>query len=204
MQIQENLNIENPEVTDNILVQQALSGDQEAFEALISRYKKPLVGLILHYVGEYQEVEDILQQVWLQLCLSLSSLRPYVQIKPWLFTVARNRSLDFLRHKHVLSGRLLLFCELDAKIEEDEATFLDTLPDSSLTPEEWVEQRELQREIQLAIQSLTPTYRPVVWYSYIDQITYAQIGQILAISGSTVKTRFNRAKPFLRAVLRTL
>ena len=167
----------------------------------MSRYKKPLVGLILHYVGEYHEVEDILQQVWLQLYLSLASLRPYVQIKPWLFTVARNRSLDFLRHKHVLSKHQLFFCELETRIEEDEVTFLDTIPDTSPTPEEQAELHDLQREIQLAIQSLPHTYRPVVWHFYRSQLNYAEIGRILGIPGSTVKTQFNRAKPFLRAAV---
>ena len=109
MQTQEDRYSENPETADSVLVQQALSGDQEAFEALVSRYKKLLFGLIHHYVGEYHEAEDILQQVWLQLYLSLATLRPSMQIKPWLFTVARNRCLDFLRHKHVLSKRLLFF-----------------------------------------------------------------------------------------------
>jgi RNA polymerase sigma factor (sigma-70 family) len=200
MQTQENRYSGDSEAADSLLVQQALSGDQDAFEALVSRYKKPLVGLILHYVGEYHEVEDILQQVWLQLYLSLASLRPYVQIKSWLFTVARNRSLDFLRHKYVLSKRLLFFCELETRIDEDEVTFLDTIPDTSPTPEEQVELHELQREIQLAIQSLPRTYRSVVWHFYRSQLKYAEIGRILGIPGSTVKTQFNRAKPFLRAV----
>src|SRR5205807_6984817 len=145
-------------------VQQALSGDQEAFEVLVSRYQQALFGLIYHYVGEYHEAEDILQQVWLQLYISLATLRSSVQIKPWLFTVARNRSLDFLRHKHVLSKRLLFFCELETRIEEDDVTFLDAIPDTSPTPEEQAELHDLQREIQLAIQSLPRTYRPVVWH----------------------------------------
>ncbi len=115
MQTQRQRNKEDAETSDGVLVQQALGGDQEAFEALVSRYKKPLFGLIYHYVGEYHETEDVLQQVWLQLYLSLATLRPNAQIKPWLFTVARNRSLDFLRHKHRLSQRLLFFCEVEAE-----------------------------------------------------------------------------------------
>ena len=197
----QNKRFRDPETADSVLVQQALSGDQEAFEALMSRYKKSLAGLIYHYIGEYHEVEDILQQVWLQLYLSLPSLRPNVQIKPWLFTVARNRALDFLRHKHVRSRHLLLFCELETTVEEDEATFPDTIPDSSSTPEEQVELHDLQHQIQLAIQSLPQIYRPVVWHTYTGQFTYTQIGQMLGISGSSVKTRFNRAKPFLRVAM---
>jgi RNA polymerase sigma factor (sigma-70 family) len=201
MQTQEDKYSGDSEEVDSLLVQQALSGDQDAFEALVRRYKKPLVGLILPYVGEYHEVEDILQQVWLQLYLSLASLRPHVHIKPWLFTVARNRSLDFLRHKHVLSKRLLFFCELETRIEDDEGTFLDAIPDTGPTPEEQAELHDLQREIQLAIQSLPRTYRPAVWHFYRSQLKYAEIGRILGIPGSTVKTQFNRAKPFLRAAV---
>ncbi len=178
MQTQEDRYSENPETADSVLVQQALSGDQEAFEALVSRYKKLLFGLIHHYVGEYHEAEDILQQVWLQLYLSLATLRPSMQIKPWLFTVARNRCLDFLRHKHVLSKRLLFFCEVEARIEEDEATFLDAISDTSPTPEEQAELHDLQHEIQHAIQALPHTYRPVVWLFYRSQLNYAEIGRM--------------------------
>ncbi len=198
MQIQGLRHREDPEKSDSVLVQQALRGDQEAFEVLVSRYQQSLFGLIYHYVGEYHEAEDILQQVWLQLYISLATLRSSVQIKPWLFTVARNRSLDFLRHKHVLSKRLLFFCEVEARIEEDEATFLDAIPDTSPTTEELAELYDLQREIQHAILALPHTYSPVVWLFYRSQLNYAEIGRILDMPGSTVKTHFNRAKPFLR------
>jgi RNA polymerase sigma-70 factor, ECF subfamily len=125
----------------------------------VSRYQQSLFGPIYHYVGEYYETEDVLQQVWLQLYLSLATLRPNVQIKPWLFTVARNRSLDFLRHKHVLSKRLLLFCELETRIEEDDVPFLDAIPETSPTPEEQAELHDLQREIQHAWRR-TPSHVP--------------------------------------------
>ena len=109
MQAQGQRNNEELETSDSVLVQQALGGDQKAFKSLVNRYQQSLFGLIYHYVGEYHEAEDVLQQVWLQLHLSLATLRPNAQMKSWLFTVARNRSLDFLRHQQVLSKRPLLF-----------------------------------------------------------------------------------------------
>jgi RNA polymerase sigma-70 factor, ECF subfamily len=201
MHKQEDMYRENPETADNVLVQQALEGDQDAFEMLVSRYKRSLFAVIYHYVGEYHAVEDILQHVWLQLYLSLATLRPCVHIRPWLITVARNRCLDFLRQKHTLSQRLLFFCEVEARIEEDDVTFLEAIPDTSPTPEELAELHDLQREIQQAIRALPHTYRPVVWHFYRNQLNYAEIGRILDIRGSTVKTQFNRAKPFLRTAL---
>jgi RNA polymerase sigma factor (sigma-70 family) len=203
MQTQVHRSREDPETADSVLVQQALSGDQDAFEALVSRYKQSLFVLIYHYVGEYHEAEDILQQVWLQLYLSLATLRPHAQIKPWLFTVARNRSLDFLRHKRLLYQRLLFICEGETRIDEDEVAFLNAIPDTSPTPEEQAELHDLQREIQHAIRALPHTYRRAVWLFYGGQLNYAEIGRILDMPGSTVKTHVNRAKPFLRAVFVT-
>ena len=199
-QKQSGRNREDSEAADSILVQLALHGDQEAFEALMNRYKQSLFDLIYQYVGEYYEAEDILQQVWLKLYLSLAILHPNARIKPWLFTVARNHCLDVLRHKRLLAGRLLFFSEVEAR-KEDEVAFLDTIPDTSPTPEELVEQHALQLEIQHAIQSLPHVYRSVVWLFYQKQLNYSEIGRILTTPASTIKTQFNRSKKLLRAVL---
>ncbi len=196
MEIQGHKNTQNPETSDDVLVRQALTGNQEAFEALVSRYKKALFGLIYHYVRDYHEAYDVLQQVWLQLYLSLATLRPKKQIQPWLFTVARNCSLDVLRRK-----RLPSFSEVETGHEEGEAPSWNAIPDSSPVPEELAERRELQQAIQRAIQALPHRYRSVVLLYYTDQLTFSEIGQTLNMPDSTVKTRFYRAKPLLRAVL---
>ena len=119
-----------------------------------------------------------------------------MHVKPWLFTVARNRSLDVLRRR-----RLLSFSEVETGNEEDEGVFLNTIPDTRPTPEELVEQRDLQQAIQRAIQTLPLTYRSVVLLYYKEQMNYAEIGQVLKMPVSTVKARFYRAKLFLRDVL---
>ena len=150
-------------------------------------------------MGEYHEAEDVLQQVWLQLYLSLATLRAHVQIKPWLFTVARNRSLDYLRQMRLQFKRLVSFSEVDATNEENDAAFLDAIPDTSPTPEELAERHDLQREIWCAIQSLPHRYRAICVLYYAEQLNCAEIGRILNVPGTTVKTQFNRAKPLLRA-----
>ncbi len=198
MEVREYRKTKDVETSDNDLVHQALSGDQEAFEALVSRYQRSLLRLIYQYIGEYHEAQDVLQQVWLQLYLSLPSLDPYVHLKPWLFTVARNRSVDVLRRR-----RLLFFSELETVNEEEEAAYLDTIPDTSPKPEEEIEQCDLQREIQQAIQTLPSIHRAVVSLYYREQMSYSEIGQTLMMPVSTVKARFNRAKPLLRDALTT-
>ncbi len=82
-------------------------------------------------------------------------------------------------------------------------TFLDAIPDTSPTSEDLAELHDLQHEILHAIRALPHTYRPVVWLFYRSQLKYAEIGRILDIPDSTVKSRFNRAKSFLRAAFVT-
>jgi RNA polymerase sigma-70 factor, ECF subfamily len=196
METQKCRNLQDLEISENELVQQALAGDQEAFKALVSRYQYLLFRLIYRYVGEYHEAHDVLQQVWLQLYLSLPKLYPNVHLKPWLFTVAHNRGLDFLRRK-----RLLSFSEVETGNEEDEGAFVNTIPDTSPTPEELVEQRDLQQAIQRAIQTLPHTCRSVVLLYYRERMNYTEIAQVLKMPVATVKARFHRAKPFLRDIL---
>ena len=76
--------------------------------------------LIYHYVGDCHEAQDILQQVWLQLYLSLGTLRLDMHIRPWIFTVARNCSLDVLRRK-----RLPSFSEVEAGNQDGDVVSFD-------------------------------------------------------------------------------
>src|SRR5258708_32027407 len=79
--------MELADIADGVLVQRALTGDQQAFETLIQRYNASLCHFIYHYVQEYHEACDVLQQVWLQLYISLAMLRQHGQLKSWLLKV---------------------------------------------------------------------------------------------------------------------
>ena len=97
MQTQENSALREQAVADGVLAQQALGGDAQAFEVLVHRYSTSLFNFIYHMLGDHDLACDILQQVFLQLYLSLSTLRTGEPLKPWLFQVARNRCLDDIR-----------------------------------------------------------------------------------------------------------
>lgn len=196
MRAQEQRTIEVSESSDGALVQQALAGDQEAYEALVRRYTVVLFRLVYHYVGERDEVNDVLQQVWLQLYLSLHSLAVSGSIQPWLFRVAHNCSVDALRRKRALS-----FSAVEAADEADEGSWLDSIPDTRPTPEEEALRHDLQRSLRLAIRRLPKKQRPVVMLYYENQLSIHEIGRILGRPYSTVRTQFRRAKANLRTAL---
>src|SRR5579859_6719574 len=158
MQIQETTTMLHPiDMTDGVLAQQTLAGDQQAFETLVQRYSTPLFNFICRFLGDYDQACDILQQVFLQLYISLPNLRTGDPLKAWLFQVARNRCLDELRRK-----RAIHFSELELVNDDEELSALAAIPDSSPLPEELAERSDLQQQLQAAIQQLPIKFRSVV------------------------------------------
>src|SRR2546423_13141747 len=196
MQLCERAKVTSVETADGVLAQQALAGEEQAFEVLVHRYSTPLFNFICRFLGDYDQACDISQQVFLQLYISLPTLRIGEPLKAWLFQVARNRCLDELRRKHAIH-----FSELESASDEDELSPLASMPDTSPLPEELAEHHDLQECLQRAIESLPPKFRSVVLLRYAGQLSFSEIGQVLAMPEATAKTYFHRAKPLLRTAL---
>jgi RNA polymerase sigma-70 factor (ECF subfamily) len=196
MQLRERTKRHVSEIPDSVLAGQILAGDQKAFETLVQRYSTPLFNFICRFLGDYDQASDISQQVFLQLYLSLPTLRTGDPLKAWLFQVARNRCLDELRRKHAIH-----FSELESASDEDELSPLASMPDTSPLPEELAEHHDLQECLQRAIEALPPKFRSVVLLRYAGQLSFSEIGQVLAMPEATAKTYFQRAKPLLRTAL---
>ena len=200
MQIQANTKLQHEEMSDGMLAQQALAGSEWAFEVLVHRYSTPLFSFICHFLGDYDQACDVLQQVSLQLYLSLSTLHTDKPLKAWLFQVARNRCLDDIRQRN--RRRTTHFSELESTNDEEELPSLVSIPDSSPQPEELAERHDLQQRLHQAIQALPPKFRAVVFLRYAAQLSFSEIAQALNMPTATAKTYFQRAKPLLCANLR--
>ena len=185
-----------PGMPDSVLAQRYLAGDQQAFEVLVKRYSGPLLTFICHFLGEYDAACDILQQVLLQLYLSLPKLRTGEPLKAWLYQVARNRCLDEVRRK-----RAIPFSELEQGTDEEDQSLVDTMQDRNPLPEEVAERRDVQEILLKAIRALPPKFRAVVLLRYASQLSYAEIGRMLHMPEATAKTYFQRVKPLLRNTL---
>jgi len=194
MEVRERTRTPRPAMPDSVLAQHYLAGDQQAFEVLVQRYSGPLFTFIRRFVGEYDAACDILQQVMLQLYLSLPKLRTGEPLKAWLFQVARNRCVDELRRK-----RAIHFSELER--DEEDQSLVETMQDRCPLPDEVIERREVQDTLLKAIGALPPKFRAVVLLRYAAQLSYAEIGRVLTMPEATAKTYFQRAKPLLQGGL---
>ncbi|GAC1358505.1 MAG: RNA polymerase sigma factor [Ktedonobacteraceae bacterium] len=198
MQIYETRRTTTYDISDMVLAQQVLSGDQSAFELLVRRYSTPLFNFICRFLGDYDQACDVLQQVFLRFYTSLPKLGTSEPFKPWLFQVARNCCVDELRRRKRYA---IHFSQLEIENNEGEITFLGDMTDPGPLPEEIMELHDLQQVLQDAIQSLPPKFRDVVTLRYLAQLSFSEIGRTLSMPEATAKTYFHRAKVLLRKML---
>ena len=186
-------------VPDGVLVGQAQAGDQRAFEFLVSRYHRPLANYVRGFLKDGEQVYDVLQQVYLQLYVSLPILLTNVSLKGWLFQVARNRCLDELRRRRRRAETS--FSTLAWEYSEEDLSPIEAIPDPDPLPEEVAEEIDLYCTLQEATASLPPKVRSIVRLRCFKQLTFSEIGRMLNMPQTTVKTYFYRSLPRLRRAL---
>ncbi len=196
MQTSQLSNEQVSDLTDDVLIQRAQSGEQGAFEMLVERYSALLFLLISRIVRDEHLAHDVLQHVFFQLYCSLPTLMPRGTLRQWLSQVARHRSIDELRRR-----RPILFCEIESYPDGGDYSYLTTLPDPNLQPEQQVELSELRQRLLEAIETLPSRYRAVVLMRYDTLLSYREIGRALRIPETTAKTNFYRARKLLRSSL---
>src|SRR6266567_5097629 len=184
-------------MADGLLAQLTIVGDQRAFEILVQRYSTPLFNFICHFLGDYDQACDVLQQVFLRFYTSLPKLGTGDPFKPWLFQVARNCCVDELRRRRRYA---ICFSQLEVDNGDGESAGLYDIPDPGPSPDELIEHRDLQLLLVEAIQSLPPKFRAVVVLRYASQLSFSEIGKVLSMPEATAKTYFHRAKALLRKI----
>ncbi len=198
MHIQSHMQPLLPDMSDAMLAQLVLAGDQDAFEMLVRRYSTPLFNFICRFLGDYDLACDVLQQVFLRFYTSLPKLGTGEPFKSWLFQVARNCCVDELRRRHRYAIR---FSQLEVDNGDGELTGLCDIPDPGPLPDELIERHDLQQLLVKAIQSLPPKFRAVVILRYASQLSFSEIGRTLSMPEATAKTYFHRAKALLRKII---
>jgi RNA polymerase sigma factor (sigma-70 family) len=186
------------EVPDSVLVGQAQPGDQRAFEALFNRYHRQLASYIRSFLKDGDQIADVLQQVYIQLYLSLPTLRTDVSLRGWLFQVAHSRCLDELRRRRRAETP---FSSLERGDGEEEYSLIEAIPDPGPLPEEVAERGELMWSLRAALVALPPQPRLVVHLHAFRYLTFAEIGSLLNMRESAVKGCFYRALSRLRKAL---
>ncbi|HTX19242.1 MAG TPA: sigma-70 family RNA polymerase sigma factor [Bacteroidota bacterium] len=181
---------------DSRLIAAAIAGDQNAYRALMKKYHDPICNLLYRMIREKDEVEDLAQEAFIKAFQSLSSFNEEFAFSTWLFKIATNNCIDYIRK------RKLQTFSIDKPIESSDGEFSFEIPDTSYEPDRDLIASQRTRLLDQAIKDLPPKYRVVIFMRHSEEKDYAEIAKELRLPIGTVKAHIFRAREMLYKNLR--
>ena len=177
------------EITDEKIALAIQAGDTDKIAVLIERYETKLRRYAKKFLAREEEVDDLVQDVFIKVYENIQSFKPSLRFSPWIYRIAHNVFVNELRRKSRYTSDWfdtdLLFPKLAAKETADAATF----------------EGELSKDMEAAIRELSPKNREVIVLHYYESLSYQEISDVLKIPITTVGARMTRARNVLRSHL---
>ena len=162
-----------------------------AFAELVERYERPITNFCQRMVRSREDAEDLAQESFVRLHRYLDRLRPAAKFSTFLFGIARNLALNFIRDSG-RRGRGVTFSLTDQNMEGK------PLEDGSLRPDRSARLREIDQMIEEGMALLSPRHREVLVLRELNGLDYNSIAEIVKCRKGTVKSRIARAREQLR------
>jgi len=183
--------------TDEQLAELCRKGDHGAFHELMDRYLKPIFNFVRQYSKDSEDTDDITQDAFFKVWRNIGQYKKGRAFKPWLYTIARNTALDYLKKKRSVS-----FSNLDDN--ESDIAFADTLADNEPLPTELFDRAALTKDMEKKLEKLQPDYRSVIILHYNEDMTFEEIATVVNRPMNTVKSWHRRALLRLREISKDL
>lgn len=186
-------------VYDYKLIQQALKhGDQKAYAELLQRYRESVYFTMLRMCNNKDDAEDLTIEAFGRAFKRLEQYTPTYAFSTWLFKIASNNAIDFLRNKKKSTS-----LSLDTKMENDEGQeFSKSIKSQGLDPEENIIKKQKVELLKDVVEKLKPRYRELVQMRYYEELSYEEIALKLELPVGTVKAQLFRAREFLYNILK--
>jgi len=175
-----------PQPHDSELVARALRNDERAFRDLIQRHHTMAYAAVRAVLGDRDEVQDVMQTVYLKAYQGLAGFRGDARFSTWLYQIARREALD------VSSKR---------RLETVDVTEVEIATDARHAPDVGTHKRSEREWIASALGELEDTYRTAIELRYMADKSYEEIAEIMSLPVGTVKTYVHRGKAEMKRIL---
>ncbi len=168
------------------------NGDEQAFAKLMERYKRPVYHMILKMVRNVDDAEDLTIEAFAKAFKNLHRFKKDYTFSTWLFRIATNNAIDFIRKKKLET------MSLDTSFQDDngDSVTID-VEDHNLNPQERAIKTQKIELIQLFVTKLPPKYQRLVRLRYFEELSYEEIADELEAPLGTVKAQLHRARELL-------
>ncbi|MEL6133965.1 MAG: sigma-70 family RNA polymerase sigma factor [Bacteroidota bacterium] len=184
---------------DRELVAAAKQGESHAFETLLKKYRKSVYYMLLKMVRNADDAEDLTQEAFAKAFNSIEKFDSKFAFSTWLFRIATNNTIDFIRKKRVQT------VSIDAPVEgEDGSSMRFDVRDDDLDPNAAMLKKQRSRYLHMAIEKLPEKYRVLVKLRYFEELSYEEIATELQIPLGTVKAQLFRARELLNQELKNI
>jgi len=189
--------VELEKLTDEKLISDFQNGDEEAYSEIVRRYKDKLSNFLFRYLGNYDDSQDIAQDTLVKVYVSKHLYKEVAKFSTWIYTIAINLAKTKLAKKRKF--KVVFF---GGKSGEDEYE-LD-VPDEAYSPDVSANGKLQNYYIQRALKAIPEKYRRLVILRDIEDFAYEEICEIERLPMGTVKSRINRGREKLQALLKNI
>lgn len=179
---------------DLLLVDQAKKGDEKAFASLMNRYRDSVFFMLLKMVNNPSDAEDLTIEAFGKAFRNIESYTPKFAFSTWLFRIATNNCVDFIRKKQVSPSPL---DHLQENLDNVTVNIQSDMPD----PEESLINSQKINALKEIVNQLKPRYKELIDLRYYKEYSYDEISSELNLPIGTVKAQLYRAKTLLYNIL---
>ncbi len=185
-------------VKDYKLVRRAVeAGDQKAYAELMSRYKDSIYYMLLKMVNNRDDAEDLTIEAFGKAFRNIKQYTPDYAFSTWLFKIATNNCIDFIRKKR----KMLLSIDRGFENEDGQDMTLDVRSDGP-SPDDVMMKKQKVLMMKDVVEKLKPRYRRLVELRYYQELSYEEISEELNLPLGTVKAQLFRAREFLYQIMK--
>lgn len=186
------------DLTDEELMLRVQDGEIDCFDLLVDRYKVRLFNYLYRLVSDRDEAEDVAQEAFVKAYIHAAKYKTIARFSTWLYTIATNIVRNRMRSKSRKPRIYSLWGT--SRFDGEEERQIDVL-DTSRSPEDEMNDRELSDVINQAIEQIPEKYRESFVLREINQLSYEEIAAVTGLKLGTVRSRINRARNSFRKIV---
>ena len=181
--------------SDEDLMEYFQEGREPAFNELVKRYTDRLHNFLYRYTHNHQDCEDLVQETFLRVHKSKQSYERIAKFSTWMYTIALNLAKSLYKKKKRMQKVSI------HKDETDPNDFEMNIEDTNILQDEELHQKLSLEKLEKALMQLAPEFREVVIYRDLQELSYDEIAEITGVAMGTVKSRINRGRAQVQAMI---